>query len=167
MGTVLMAAFDEWERKVVMASNTSRPVGCNQGDPNAFTTYAGGVMQLTLAEGVTATSSNVVLTQMNQVQFCGDYSVVPDAVPYTFATLPTACRPESVQHLCTPMLLDNGAMIVGLVAVNTDGALQLEATYTAGGGYILASPMLNVRTVYMDSVSCDLASVHYGGYNPS
>ena len=140
----------------------SRPIGCNQGDPNAFTTYTGGVMQMTLADGVSATSDNLVLTQMNQVQFCGNLTLPEGTVSgFEFAVLPSACCPENPVHIVCPMSNRSGKLNICRVIVNESGRCTLFSDY-----YVGTDPFDPYR-LYLDSCGFDIASVHYGSYNPS
>lgn len=162
----------------------SRPIGCNQGDPNAFTTYTGGVMQMTLADGVTATSPNVVLTQMNQVQFCGNLTL-PASLEYpaVVATVPESCRPDEDQWLSAPCAYTLGdstkAMGCELCSIDTNGQITVSMNSAIGinvpvfwcepqdDGTVGVTYSATPHVLYLDSVSYDLASIHYGGYNPS
>lgn len=139
----------------------ARPVGYNQGDPNAFTTYTGGVMQMTLAEGVTATSPNVVLTQMNQVQFCGHFDCGGCGSGTMVARLPENCWPDEVQQLCVPFRHTNGGFFLCRVLINESGYITVYKDFYTG------SATFAVDRLYMDSISFDLASIRYGSYNPS
>lgn len=140
----------------------TRPVGCNQGDQNVFTTYSGGIMQLTLADGVTATSSNVVITTMNQVQFCGNLTLPENSKSgFKFATMPSRCSPETPVHLVCPMSNRSGFMALCRIIINESGSCTLFSDY-----YIGLEPFDPYR-LYLDSLGYDLASIHYGGYNQS
>lgn len=140
----------------------SRPVGCNQGDPNVFTTYSGGIMQLTLADGVTATTSNVVLTTMNQVQFCGNLTL-PSTLTYptVVATLPETCRPDEDVMLPCVVQLDDQTFHMCRLVLSSTGEL------TATTDFIIHDAPITPVTLYLDSVSYDLASIRYGSYTSS
>ena len=140
----------------------SRPVGCNQGDPKVFTTYSGGIMQLALADGVTATSSNVVITTMNQVQFCGNLTL-PATLTYpgVVATLPESCRPDEAVQLGVVVQLDDQTYHMCRVQIGTDGVITVTTDFV-----IHDAPITPV-TLFLDSVSYDLASIRYGSYTSS
>lgn len=148
---------------------TPPPTNANRGNPNVWTTYRGGVMQMTLTSGVNATSPNVMRTTMNQVQFCGDMTL-PDSytVPYVFAKLPSPVTPSNVQYLVVPCTFSNSSFSIVIVAITTEGELTLTGDYFVGSKSTLALDANAVpHTLHLDSVSFDLASGIYGGYNPS
>lgn len=59
----------------------SRPVGCNQGDPNVFMTYRGRY-EFTMAEGATCNSPYAMLTYVNAGQFKIDKGCHNDMTTY-------------------------------------------------------------------------------------
>lgn len=140
---------------------TPPPTNANRGNPNVWTTYKGGVMKMTLAEGVTATSPNVMRTSMNQVQFCGDITLPSSAAyPFTFATLPEGVRPSSRVHLpCVVELTDNTFHLCH-VSFDVDGSAVMSLEFI-----IHDNPV--PKTLFLDSIGFDLASGIYGGYTTS
>lgn len=67
------------------------------GDPRFAAPIWEGRYEVTPAEGVTLSSTTVMLTKANQCQLCGDAEGVTAGVP--FATLPEECRPARELHL--------------------------------------------------------------------
>ena len=114
---------------------------------------------MTLAEGVTATSPNVMRTSMNQVQFCGDITLPATATyPVTFATLPEGVRPTSPVHLPCVVELTDGTFHLCHVTFNADGSAVMSLEFI-----IHDDPV--PKTLYLDSIGFDLASSIYAGYN--
>lgn len=140
---------------------TPPPTNANRGNPNVWTTYKGGKMPMTLAEGVTATSPNVMRTSMNQVQFCGDINLPTSATyPLTFATLPERVRPSSAVHLPCAVELTDGTFHLCHVTFNPDGSAVMSLEFI-----IHDNPV--PKTLYLDSIGFDLASSIYASYNRS
>lgn len=69
----------------------------DSGDPRFAAPIWEGRYEVTPAEGVTLSSSTVMLTKANQCQLCGDAENV--TAGEVFATLPEECRPARVLHL--------------------------------------------------------------------
>lgn len=135
------------------------PTNANRGNPNVWTTYTGGVMELTLTSGVTSESTNVIKTTMNQVQFCGDLTI-PASVdyPYNAATLPEGCRPNEEQVLlCATQLSDGGYDECALV-IGTDGTITVSLDESRTGGTTYPSPTTYTLTAGAGvSLSDDMA----------
>ena len=69
----------------------------DNGEPRFAAPIWEGKYEVTPAEGVTLSSTTVMLTKANQCQLCGDAEGVSAGVP--FATLPEECRPARALHL--------------------------------------------------------------------
>lgn len=89
------------------------------GDPRFAAPIWTGRYEVTPAEGVTLSSTTVMLTKANQCQLCGDAEGV--VAGEVFATLPDECWPARVLHLP--------------VCVGGSGSesVSLEGTVTIGG----------------------------------
>ena len=92
-----------------------------------------GRYKVTPAEGVTLSSTTVMLTKANQCQLCGDAEGVTAGTP--FATLPEKCRPARELHLpvCVggsgseSVSLDGTVTIAGQTATGTVSVPEQEA----------------------------------------
>lgn len=94
------------------------------GDPRLAAPIWVGRYEVTPVEGVTLSSTTVMLTKANQCQLCGDAEGVTAGV--AFATLPEECRPERALHL--PVCV-GGA---GSESVSIEGTVTI-AGHTATG----------------------------------
>ena len=86
------------------------------GDPRFAAPIWEGRYEVTPAEGVTLSSTTVMLTKANQCQLCGDAEGVTAAS--AFATIPENCRPA--RQLKLPVCAGDG---VAVLTIGTDGTL--------------------------------------------
>lgn len=112
------------------------------GEPRFAAPIWEGRYEVTPAEGVTLSSTTVMLTKANVCQLCGDAEGVTAGTP--FATLPEECRPARALHLpvCVGGSGSEAVSLEGTVTIGADGTM----TCSSGG------------TVYLDGFSyhiCD------------
>lgn len=89
------------------------------GDSNVYTTYKGRY-EVVLEDGSSATSPVVMLTVVNQVQFCGDYTSGATGV---IGRLPEECKPADT--ICLPCFETTGNAL-SYVLIHTDGTMTGE-----------------------------------------
>lgn len=98
------------------------------GDPNVYTTYMGRY-EVVLEDGSSATSPVVMLTIVNQVQFCGNYTSGATGV---IGQLPEECKPADTIYLPCFETTNNA---LSYVFIHTDGTMMGEpdTTYELNG----------------------------------
>lgn len=94
------------------------------GDPRFAAPIWEGRYEVTPAEGVTLSSTTVMLTKANQCQLCGDADGVTAGV--SFATLPEECRPERTLHL--PVCVGGS----GSESVSLEGTMTIAGQTATG-----------------------------------
>lgn len=89
----------------------------DKGNPNAYTIFKGRYA-VTLEDDATSDNSTVMLTNTNDVQFCGDYTA---GVSGVLGQLPESCRPVAeVSVICYDSTLNE----VSRVNVGDDGTIM-------------------------------------------
>lgn len=132
----------------------TRPIGCNQGDPNVFTTYRGRY-EFTMAESATCNSPYAMLTCINTVQFTENVELASTfTVPGVFCTLPEALRPKGAVELAAIVQLSDGTMHMARVELASTGTMTITRDFIVAN----ENP---ITVIYLDSISFDLASNHY------
>lgn len=89
------------------------------GDPNVFTTYKGR-FEVALEDGTSATSTVVMLTVVNDVQFCGDYTSGTTGI---LGQLPDECKPEETVYV---PCFETTNHTLTYVFVHSDGTIMGE-----------------------------------------
>lgn len=130
------------------------PTAYNRGDPNVYTTYRGSY-NFTLADGVTCPSTRVLLTAMNQVQFCANADVSSVTPPGVILTLPETVRPKESVYLTCPCRMADTTIGIMVVRIAPNGELSLLGTP-------VRATSASVETLFLDSLQYDLASDVYG-----
>lgn len=120
------------------------------GDPRFAAPIWEGRYEVTPAEGVTLSSTTVMLTKANQCQLCGDAEGVTAGT--AFATLPEACRPERVLHL--PVCVGGS----GSESVSLEGTVTI-AGQTATGTVSVPGQTVDVSLTVPEREASGSASV--------
>lgn len=102
--------------------------GVDTGNPNFFNTYKGRY-EVELAENASSTSSIVMETCVNDVQFCGNFTF---SGSYTIGdvifTLPESLIPITPIYLPIPVQIITGGSI-GFLVINNDGRVWASQSY--------------------------------------
>ena len=98
------------------------------GDPRFAAPFWAGRYEVTPTEGVTFSSSTVMLTKTNVCQLCGDAEGVAAGTP--FATLPEECRPARALHLSVCVTSEGNETSVNSLDIGTDGTMTCSASGT-------------------------------------
>ena len=120
------------------------------GDPRFAAPIWTGRYEVTPAEGVTLSSTTVMLTKANVCQLCGDAEGVTAGTP--FATLPEECRPARALHL--PVCVGGS----GSEAVSLEGTVTI-AGQTATGTVSVPGQTANVELTVPEREASGSASV--------
>ena len=120
------------------------------GDPRFATPTWVGRYEVAPSEGVTFSSTTVMLTKANQCQLCGDAEGVSAGV--VFATLPEECRPA--RELRLPVCVSGGAS----ETVSLEGTVEL-GEQSATGEVTVPSQQVSVSLTIPDSTGSGTLSL--------
>lgn len=96
------------------------------GNPNVYTTFQGR-HSVTVPTGVTTTNAYIMLSNVNDVQFMGNYEVTDYVAGDTLLTLPPECRPtKDIAFICVVGNTTTEAMDIAKVGI--DGTVKLQSS---------------------------------------
>ena len=113
------------------------------GNPNFFKTFKGAYVHAPSPEAV-FTSTRVMLSCVNDVQFMGDCMIMNYTPGATLTTLPPECRPST--EVRVPVVVDAR---LDVLSIQTNGAVSLNAS--TDGMVYLAGLSFNISMNWYSS----------------
>lgn len=97
------------------------------GNPNVYTTFQGRY-SVTVPTGTTTSNLFVMLSNVNDVQFMGDFQRSGYIANSVLLTLPTECRPSAeTWFICT--VTETLGTVTDIAKIINDGTVRLQSAH--------------------------------------